>query len=272
MDLRRSGGARAFDDVDPLVEWKQAGADHDVVEIALPGFRKDQVRVQVDNHGVLRATGERPVRGGRWARFTKDLQLPKNCDADAVRARFEGERLIITLPIAAAEEEAPVSPGFETPSSPPPPGPARPSSPPPRRAEVTKAEPKPSPSSQGTPSLQERPISVQPPSPMPPKQGTKAPEEAGKVSKRSPEEKKKERRKREKERGEVRGLPDEAVTDGTPSSKKKKRADELMPAMGGAPTATMAPPDPERQLVVNTVVAAAVLVGIIVAVWNTLRS
>ncbi|GJM95098.1 hypothetical protein PR202_ga11800 [Eleusine coracana subsp. coracana] len=104
---RRRGGTtttRVFDDFDPSVEWKThdeagAGAQEDVVEITLPGFRKDQVRVQVDDHGVLRATGERPVRAGRWARFVKDLRLPDNCDADAVRARFEGDRLFITLPI-----------------------------------------------------------------------------------------------------------------------------------------------------------------------------
>jgi hypothetical protein len=47
--------------------------EQDVVEISLPGFHKDQMRVQVDNQGVLRATGERTVRGGRWARFKKDL-------------------------------------------------------------------------------------------------------------------------------------------------------------------------------------------------------
>jgi len=102
MDRRRSAAAeRVFEDFEPAVEWKLAGEEQDVVEISLPGFRKDQVRVQVDNHGVLRAIGERPTRGGRWARFKKDLRLPDNCDTDGVRARFEGEKLIITLPIAA---------------------------------------------------------------------------------------------------------------------------------------------------------------------------
>ena len=90
-----------FEDFEPGVEWKLAGEEQDIVEISLPGFRKDQVRVQVDNHGVLRATGERPTRGGRWARFKKDLCLPDNYDADGVRARFEGEKLIIMLPIVA---------------------------------------------------------------------------------------------------------------------------------------------------------------------------
>ncbi|CAN6335151.1 unnamed protein product [Urochloa humidicola] len=110
MDHRR----REFEDLDPDVEWKLAGEgeDVDVVEISLPGFCKDQVRVQVDNHGVLRAFGERPpARGGRWKRFKKDLLLPDTCDTDGVRAMFEDEKLIITLPIV-------------TPSPPPTPSPS----------------------------------------------------------------------------------------------------------------------------------------------------
>ncbi|CAL4890825.1 unnamed protein product [Urochloa decumbens] len=100
MDRRRRA-TREFEELDPDVEWKLAGEDEDVdvVEISLPGFCKDQVRVQVDNHGVLRASGERPASGGRWARFNKDLLLPDSCDADAVRAMFEDEKLIITMPI-----------------------------------------------------------------------------------------------------------------------------------------------------------------------------
>ncbi|KAL5205210.1 hypothetical protein ABZP36_033419 [Zizania latifolia] len=104
MDLR----SRAYEELDPAVEWRQVGDDQDVVEISLPGFRKEQVRVQVDNHGVLRATGERPpaARGGKWVRFKKDLRLPDNCNADAVRARFEDHKLTIVLPIVADHDAA----------------------------------------------------------------------------------------------------------------------------------------------------------------------
>ena len=45
--LGRRGAAREYKDFDPVVEWKLPGEDQDVVEISLPGFRKDQVRVQV---------------------------------------------------------------------------------------------------------------------------------------------------------------------------------------------------------------------------------
>ncbi|CAM0948714.1 unnamed protein product [Alopecurus aequalis] len=124
MDKMDVVGGRAYDEeegeeLDPEVEWKQAGDEQDVVEIRLPGFRKEHVRVQVDNYGVLRVTGGRPAaRGGgrRWVSFTKDLRLPEGCDADGVRARFEDDRLLITLPIVAAAAGDAASPTTRTPS------------------------------------------------------------------------------------------------------------------------------------------------------------
>ena len=52
----------------------------------------------VDNHGHLRTSGERPLAGNRWSRFQKDFQLPDNCIADRIRAKFDSETLTITLP------------------------------------------------------------------------------------------------------------------------------------------------------------------------------
>jgi hypothetical protein len=88
-----------------------------------------------------------------------------------------------------------------------------------------------------------------------------------------PEESNKERKRRENRHVEVSGKVDEdtPMVHGTPP-KKKNHAREL-PATGGAPTTAIAPRhEPARQLMVNTVAAAAVLVGIIMAVWNTMKS
>jgi len=241
MDRRR-GAAREYEDFDPVVEWKLPGEDQDVVEISLPGFRKDQVRVQADNHGVLRATGERPARGGRWARFKKDLRLPDNCDADGVRAKFEGEKLIITLPIvAAAPTPSPTEP--ETPPSPLPHG-------------TPAAVP-----GQVKPPLQERAIAVAPssPAPLPPRHAEEARKKQlqdatspAALPPRLPEEK----NKSKKQKG-----------TGGPSGKSQAQA------VGDAPvTTTVPPPEPTRQLLVNAVAAAVVLVGIIWWAWRNLSS
>jgi hypothetical protein len=120
------------DDLDPVVEWKlQAGDDRDVVEIYLPGFKKEEVRVLVDDYGVLSAAGERPARGGtRWERFRKDIRLPDNCDARGVGAEFV-EKLVITLPIVPVPSSLESETTLPSPSSfSPPPPPATPRPPP----------------------------------------------------------------------------------------------------------------------------------------------
>uniref|UniRef100_A0A0E0NPW6 SHSP domain-containing protein n=2 Tax=Oryza TaxID=4527 RepID=A0A0E0NPW6_ORYRU len=79
---------------------------HQLVEEA--GKKKEQLRVQIDNHGKLRISGERQVSGNRWSRFHKDFQVPDDCNAGDVRARFDSrDRVLhITMPkLSPAEEE-----------------------------------------------------------------------------------------------------------------------------------------------------------------------
>uniref|UniRef100_A0A0A9C308 SHSP domain-containing protein n=1 Tax=Arundo donax TaxID=35708 RepID=A0A0A9C308_ARUDO len=110
---------RTFEDYDPAVEWSRA-PEADAVKFSLPGFKREEIRVLVDNHGHLRTRGERPVAGTRWSRFQKDFQLPANCNVDSIRAKFENEVLTITLP-----KKSP-SPQAAAPAPPPVPEPRRP--------------------------------------------------------------------------------------------------------------------------------------------------
>ena len=69
------------------------------------GFKKEQLRVQVDNYGNLRTSGERPLNGNRWCRFRKEFRVPDNCNASEIRAKFENGILSITLPKLITEAE-----------------------------------------------------------------------------------------------------------------------------------------------------------------------
>jgi len=80
---------------------------HDLVEetdkqtlvLNLPGFKKEHLKVQIDNYGRLRVSGERPVEGSQWSRFRKDIQVSDGCDAGGIRARFEKDGVLrITMP------------------------------------------------------------------------------------------------------------------------------------------------------------------------------
>ena len=49
--------------------------------------------------GMLKLSGERPIGGdNRWNRFSKEVQIPKNCNTNAISAKFENNILFIQLP------------------------------------------------------------------------------------------------------------------------------------------------------------------------------
>lgn len=72
------------------------------------GFKKEQLKVQVDNLGRLRISGERPLAGNQWSRFRMVLPIPEGCNVDGIRSRFEEDGVLhITMPrlwTAPAEE------------------------------------------------------------------------------------------------------------------------------------------------------------------------
>ncbi|TKV98120.1 hypothetical protein SEVIR_9G539000v4 [Setaria viridis] len=93
------------------------------VDLSAEGFKKEQIRVQIDNFGTLRISGERPLGadGSRWRRFGKEFQVPDTCDAAAIRARLDKEGvLLITMPKLSATAappapaEEPAAPGANT--------------------------------------------------------------------------------------------------------------------------------------------------------------
>ncbi|CAN6304130.1 unnamed protein product [Urochloa humidicola] len=91
---------RTFEDYDPAVDWSRA-ADTDIVTISLPGFKKEELRVLVDNHGYLQVRGQRPAAArssSNWIRVLKHLKLPDNRDIDGIRSKFVDGTLTITLP------------------------------------------------------------------------------------------------------------------------------------------------------------------------------
>ncbi|KAJ8460097.1 hypothetical protein OPV22_033023 [Ensete ventricosum] len=88
---------RSYTEFIPNVEWARGETSDDIL-IHLPGFKRDQVKVQIDSHGTLRTSGERPLDGKRWSRFWKDFRLADNCSVNDIRAKFEDEMLQVHVP------------------------------------------------------------------------------------------------------------------------------------------------------------------------------
>ncbi|KAG8388875.1 hypothetical protein BUALT_Bualt02G0170700 [Buddleja alternifolia] len=80
----------------------------DTLLIYLPGFTKEQLRVQLAKSGTLKISGKRPegVSNNKWSSFEKDFPVSSNCDTTKITAKFEGGILYIRQPklIVPADE------------------------------------------------------------------------------------------------------------------------------------------------------------------------
>ncbi|XP_017698184.2 inactive protein RESTRICTED TEV MOVEMENT 2-like [Phoenix dactylifera] len=96
METRAAAAQRVYEDFVPSHELiREEGANTLVVD--LPEFNKEQIRVQLDNFGNLRISGERPLADNRWSRFRKNFKIPEDSNASEIRARFEKGRLYVKL-------------------------------------------------------------------------------------------------------------------------------------------------------------------------------
>ncbi|KAM0826448.1 hypothetical protein ACQ4PT_068864 [Festuca glaucescens] len=283
---------RTYEEYTPVVEWSHS-ADASFVKIIVPGFKREEIRVLVDNHRHLRTRGERPLEGNKWSRFQKDLQLPSDCNVDGIRAKFENEALTITLPKKHPSHKAPpATPAMPMPAPPKPeqrrPSTTAPQKPPPAVPEPAKPTVLPPVPTQKSfpdrrPSLPRKPSDIPAPTRPAPPVPAPAPElelpqkyngaaatakpaedwlkeEAKKAQAAAAAEEEEKRMEREA-RGKME--EDRKMVE---EMKKPKEAEGMMGDMD------MAQRRRRRGLLVNVAVAVVVLVGITVYVWRNLSA
>ncbi|KAK9057489.1 hypothetical protein SSX86_022325 [Deinandra increscens subsp. villosa] len=94
--------------VNARVDWKETPESH-VFKADLPGIRKEEVKVEVEDGRVLQITGERNVekedKNDTWHRverssgkFTRRFRLPENAKMEEVKAAMENGVLTVTVP------------------------------------------------------------------------------------------------------------------------------------------------------------------------------
>ncbi|RYR46267.1 hypothetical protein Ahy_A07g032010 isoform E [Arachis hypogaea] len=97
------------------VDWKETPEAH-VFNVDLPGLKKEEVKVEVEDGRVLQISGERSreqeQKDDRWHRverstgkFMRRFRLPENANMDEIRAAMENGVLTITVP--KVEEKKP---------------------------------------------------------------------------------------------------------------------------------------------------------------------
>ncbi|KAG6403910.1 hypothetical protein SASPL_136144 [Salvia splendens] len=87
-----------YEEFEPFCKW-QRKEDRDFLEIHLQDFKKEQLKVQISNHGVLKISGERPIDASKHMKFYKEVAAPNTkYDTHAIHAKFINNNLLITMP------------------------------------------------------------------------------------------------------------------------------------------------------------------------------
>jgi len=94
--------------VSTRVDWKETPEAH-VFRADIPGLKKEEVKVEIEDDNVLQISGDRNVekedKNDRWHRverssgkFLRRFRLPENAKVDKVKASMENGVLTVTVP------------------------------------------------------------------------------------------------------------------------------------------------------------------------------
>lgn len=100
---RKSSSSLAFEEFVPPSAWTEDSTCHYLL-VDLPGFKRQELKLQVDNQTHIVVSGERQVRENKYKRFEQKFELPKNADIEKITGKLDGEILYISVPKKVEQE------------------------------------------------------------------------------------------------------------------------------------------------------------------------
>ena len=90
------------------IDWKETPEAH-LFKVDVPGLKKEEVKVEVEDGGILQISGERSKeqeeKNDKWHRierssgkFCRRFRLPENAKLEQVKAAMENGVLTVTVP------------------------------------------------------------------------------------------------------------------------------------------------------------------------------
>ncbi|XP_004306447.1 PREDICTED: 18.1 kDa class I heat shock protein-like [Fragaria vesca subsp. vesca] len=98
---------QSYEEFEPFCKW-QKHEENDILQVHLPGFRRQDIRLQFNDAGILTISGKQGSSDGdetssttttaMRGRFRKEINISGNCRADQIRAKFSRGILSVTVP------------------------------------------------------------------------------------------------------------------------------------------------------------------------------
>ncbi|XAR65450.1 hypothetical protein NMG60_11009586 [Bertholletia excelsa] len=92
------------EEITPPSAWTEDSNAHYLI-IDLPGFKKDWLKLYVDDQGNIVVTGDKPDISNKITRFQQRFKVPANSEIEKISGKLEGEVLYVTVPKQVKEEK-----------------------------------------------------------------------------------------------------------------------------------------------------------------------
>ncbi|XP_027081848.2 uncharacterized protein [Coffea arabica] len=92
-----------YEEIEPQTETVEA-KDCDTILLHVPGFRKEELKVQLTSVNSARIRGQREDENNKTISFRKDFSVSSDYDFNRVSAKFEDGILYVRLPKVTAPE------------------------------------------------------------------------------------------------------------------------------------------------------------------------
>ncbi|KAK4257171.1 hypothetical protein QN277_006794 [Acacia crassicarpa] len=102
VGVRTSSRPPLVEQIVPNYGWTEDSSCHYLL-VDLPGFKKEEVKLQVEGSGYITVRGERQVNEEKRVHFELVLPVPKDSDTDKIAGKFDSEILYVTIPKKAAQ-------------------------------------------------------------------------------------------------------------------------------------------------------------------------